>query len=103
MRYSTAGAPQRAATRGQLRKLSARGLPLALTLLLAACGGNGGGESAPAAQGSMSGTSRLVAGAGPAAQTVLTPVAASASSAERPDLSGMAAIDHNDATRWSSG
>ncbi|HEX8613834.1 MAG TPA: di-heme oxidoredictase family protein [Telluria sp.] len=101
MRYSTSGSRSLGATRGQLSKLSAQGLPLALTLLLAACGGNGGGESAPAGQGSMSGTSRLVAAA--AAETALTPVGASASSAERPDLGGASAIDHNDKTRWGSG
>ncbi|NHZ44174.1 c-type cytochrome [Massilia sp. CCM 8693] len=103
MRYSTSGARRLGASRGQLRKLSVQGLPLALTLLLAACGGNGNGngEAPPTGQGSMSGTSRMVAQA--AAETALTPVTASASSAERPDLGGAAATDHDDKTRWSSG
>lgn len=101
MRYSTSGSRRPGATRGPLRKLSVQGLPLALTLLLAACGGNGGGESAPVGQGGMSGTSRMAAGA--AAETALTPVGASASSAERGDLGGASAIDHNDKTRWGSG
>ncbi|NHZ66342.1 di-heme oxidoredictase family protein [Massilia genomosp. 1] len=101
MRYSPSGARRSGVAQRPLRKLS-HALPLALTMLLAACGGNGngGGEPAPVGQGGMSGTSRLVAAA---AETVLTPVGASASSAERADLGGAGAIDHNDKTRWGSG
>ncbi|WP_321166316.1 discoidin domain-containing protein [Janthinobacterium sp. Ant5-2-1] len=76
---------------------SRRRLPLAVALLLAACGGGGGGGDNPAtpamAQHLLAQTS---------AETALTPVAATASSAERGDLSAGAAIDRNDGTRWGS-
>lgn len=100
MRYSTSGARRAGAARAPWRRLSAQGIPLALSLLLAACGGNGndGAEPGPTGQGGMSGSSRMVA-----AETALTPVNVSASSSERGDLGGAAAIDHNDKTRWGSG
>lgn len=78
-----------------------QGLPLALCILLAACGG--GSDPAPGAHQKIMG-SRMVQGASaPALETALTPVAATASSSERGDLDAAAAIDHNAATRWSSG
>ncbi|MEM4990146.1 di-heme oxidoredictase family protein [Collimonas sp. H4R21] len=84
-----------------LRHLSTQVLPLALALLLAACGG--GGSDDPAAQDAAAKSSKALAAASAAAETVLTPVSASASSAERGDLSAAAAIDHNESTRWGSG
>lgn len=77
---------------------SRRRLPLALALLLAACGGGGGGGDNPA---TPSTAQRLLAQT--SAETALTPVAATANSAERGDLSASAAIDRNDSTRWGSG
>ena len=67
---------------------------LPLVLALAACGG--GGDAASTAP-------TLQLGALVASETVLTPVGATASSAERGDLSAAAAIDRNDGTRWGSG
>ena len=67
---------------------------LPLVLALAACGG--GGDAASTAP-------TLQLGAQVASETVLTPVGATASSAERGDLSAAAAIDRNDGTRWGSG
>ena len=69
---------------------------LPLVLALAACGG--GGDAAPTA--ATAPTAQL--GAQVASETVLTPVGATASSAERGDLSAAAAIDRNDGTRWGS-
>ena len=69
---------------------------LPLVLALAACGGGGGDGAATTAP-----TAQL--GAQVASETVLTPVGAAASSAERGDLSAAAAIDRNDGTRWGSG
>lgn len=79
-------------------RAATRALPLALTLLLAACGG-GNGESPLATMQSAS-LSLFNAVAGP--ETALTPVRAYASSAERGDLDAPAAIDHNTNTRWGS-
>jgi CxxC motif-containing protein (DUF1111 family) len=73
--------------------------PLTLSLLLAACGGSGTGDTASNAKVAMGG--RAMAAAVP--ETALTPVSASATSSERGDLSAAAAIDHNMGTRWSSG
>lgn len=76
---------------------SLRAVPLLpLVLALAACGG-GGSETTTAALP----TAQL--GAVVSSETVLTPVGATASSAERGDLSAAAAIDRNDSTRWGSG
>ncbi|WP_426076110.1 di-heme oxidoredictase family protein [Janthinobacterium sp. PSPC3-1] len=76
---------------------SLRAVPLlSLVLALAACGG-GGSETTTAALP----TAQL--GAVVSSETVLTPVGATASSAERGDLSAAAAIDRNDSTRWGSG
>lgn len=66
---------------------------LPLVLALAACGGGDAASTAPTLQ----------LGAQVASETVLTPVGATASSAERGDLSAAAAIDRNDGTRWGSG
>ncbi|MFS2134354.1 di-heme oxidoredictase family protein [Duganella sp. Dugasp56] len=85
----------------QLRKLPIQGLPLALTLLLAACGG-GSADSTANAPRTLS-AMKVQGGAVASAETALTPVSAIASSSERGDLSGAAAIDHNEGTRWSSG
>ena len=77
-------------------RFSRPGLPLALSLALAlsACGGGGDHAAAPAA------AQRLLADS--VSEAALTPVAATASSAERGDLSAGAAIDGNDGTRWGS-
>ncbi|MES2105701.1 MAG: di-heme oxidoredictase family protein [Pseudomonadota bacterium] len=91
---------QRRSNLEQLHNLSTQGLALALTLLLAACGG-GNGE--PASQDAEARTFKSLAAVSGTAEVVLTPVSASASSAERGDLSAAAAIDHNEGTRWGSG
>lgn len=76
-----------------------QGLPLALAALLAACGGGD-----PAGDSSVPGAGlRTLAGATQVSETVLTPVTATASSAERGNLGAGAAIDGNEGTRWSSG
>jgi CxxC motif-containing protein (DUF1111 family) len=87
-----------------LRGWPARGLPLALAMVLAACGGGSGQDTAENAPRTLS-AMKVQGGALGAAEpeTALTPVIASASSAERGDLSAAATIDHNATTRWSSG
>jgi hypothetical protein len=82
-------------------RITNQGLPLALAMLLAACGGNSSEPAAPAAK-----TAGLLKAGGPsiaAVETALTPSSASATSSERGDLSAAAAIDHKQDTRWSSG
>ena len=72
-----------------------RAVPLLpLVLALSACGGGSEQTATPP-------TAQLSAQV--SSETVLTPVGASASSAERGDLSAAAAIDRNDGTRWGSG
>jgi CxxC motif-containing protein (DUF1111 family) len=73
------------------------GLPFALALLLAACGG--GKQETPIVQG---GTNKVLATTEVVSDTPLTPATAIASSVERGDLSAAAAIDHDTSTRWSS-
>ncbi|GGC57651.1 di-heme oxidoredictase family protein [Undibacterium terreum] len=85
----------------QLQNLSTQGLPLALALLLAGCGGGSDESTAPDARGPVS--AKVLAAAMASAETALTPISASASSSERGDLSAAAAIDHNEGTRWGSG
>ncbi len=83
---------------------STLGLPCALALLLAGCGGGSDTattSAAPAAAG-MSMSKALATTAGEGTEIALTPVNATASGAERGDLSAAAAIDHNMGTRWSS-
>ncbi|QGZ42857.1 c-type cytochrome [Pseudoduganella flava] len=72
----------------------------ALAASLAGCGG--GSDSATPQANRQGGALKLLAASGTSAETALTPVAASASSSERGDLSAAAAIDHNDKTRWGS-
>lgn len=84
---------------GRIYKRSRLGLPLLLSLLLAACGGSD--SSAPTPSLNQVGN-QVLAGTVAAQETVLTPVSASASSSERGDLSATAAIDNNPSTRWGS-
>jgi CxxC motif-containing protein (DUF1111 family) len=87
-------------TLSPLHSWSIQGLPLALTLLLAACGGSSNSDTAaPNGKVAMGGAQRMAA----APEVVLTPVNATSTSNERGDLGPTAAIDHNDATRWASG
>lgn len=79
--------------------LTTRCLPLGMALALAACGGGSGGTPATA-EGRIATASAFKMGG---VETALTPVAATASSSERGDLSAAAAIDHDATTRWSSG
>ena len=85
-------------------RLTTTGLPLALSLVLAACGG-GSDTDAPAASQRMPSAMKL-AGATASGSTepevALTPVAATSSGSERGDLSAAAAIDHDPGTRWGS-
>jgi CxxC motif-containing protein (DUF1111 family) len=78
------------------RKLPRQGVPLALAVLLAACGGGSGDGQNPDGM-------RLRGVAKASAEIALTPVSATASSSERADLSPAAAIDHDLSTRWGSG
>lgn len=78
-------------------------VPLALAALLTACGGNGDGESqVTSMQSSSLSVLKAVAGVFGEPETALTPARAYASSAERGDLDGPAAIDGNRNTRWGS-
>lgn len=76
-----------------------QGLPLALAALLAACGGGDPAKDS----GAPGATLKTLGGATQVSETVLTPVAATSSSAERDDLGASAVIDGNENTRWSSG
>lgn len=87
---------RRTSDSGQRRRLSTQALPLALTLLLAACGGDS--ANAPPPQSAP----RILGTAGATVEVALTPVGASASSVENGNLSAAAAIDRNDGTRWAS-
>jgi CxxC motif-containing protein (DUF1111 family) len=78
------------------------GLPLGLSLILAACGGGGDADSAQPAKAMGA---RMLASVGLSAspEVALTPVGAVTTASERGDLSAAAAIDGNDQTRWGSG
>ncbi|WP_394778810.1 di-heme oxidoredictase family protein [Undibacterium sp.] len=82
----------------QLHNLSKKGIPIALALLLAACGG-----SSDTSEPNQTARSLKSLAAGANVEVVLTPVSASSTSSERGDLSAAAAIDHNEGTRWGSG
>jgi CxxC motif-containing protein (DUF1111 family) len=80
------------------------GLPLGLSLILAACGGGGGDAETAQPKAQAMGArmfSSLALGASP--EVALTPVGAAATSSERGDLSAAAAVDGNEQTRWGSG
>ncbi|MFS2002458.1 di-heme oxidoredictase family protein [Duganella sp. CT11-25] len=80
------------------------GLPLSLSLILAACGGGGSDADSANAKVAMGGRSlAAVSLAAATPEVALTPVAVTATSAERGDLSATAAIDGNEQTRWGSG
>jgi len=85
-------------------RLTTTGLPLALSLILAACGG--GSETATPAAGQRLASAMKLGGAVASGSTepevALTPVAATSSGSERGDLSAAAAIDHDPGTRWGS-
>lgn len=80
-------------------RLRITGLPLALSLALAACGGSS--DSTPTDSGRTASAMRM-GGAAAEPEVVLTPVGATSSGSERGDLSAAAAIDHNSNTRWGS-
>lgn len=92
--------PDRQRSMETFHRLSAAGLPLALSLLLAACGG--GSDNTPAEQRTASAMKRMGGASLSEPEVALTPVAATSSGSERGDLSAAAAIDHNQATRWGS-
>lgn len=92
---------RRRMTSDRLQKLSNYGLPLALTLLLAACGGSSSDSAALTKQGGTALRGMAMAAASP--EVELAPVNAVVTSAERGDLGAAAAIDHSASTRWSSG
>jgi CxxC motif-containing protein (DUF1111 family) len=88
------------------RRIRMPGAPLAsillLPLLLTGCGGGTAESPVAVMQNASASLFRTVAGVFASTETALTPVRAQASSAERPDLDGPAAIDHDNATRWGS-
>ncbi|MBI3349792.1 MAG: discoidin domain-containing protein, partial [Burkholderiales bacterium] len=88
-----------------LRQLSTHGVPLAVSLLVAACGGGSVVDAAqPTAQAGGAGAmAQALAAVAGDTEAALTPVAATASASERGDLSAAKAIDHDDGSRWSSG
>lgn len=91
-------------------RLHSIGHACALALLVGGCGGGqGGGATGAAGTGAVSAAvedagSRVHAmSATDELGIALTPVTATATASERGDLSPLAAIDHDDGTRWSSG
>jgi len=76
-----------------------RALLLAIALALSGCGADNAGQPEQATQSGA----RLLASSTASTEMALTPVAATASASERGDLGPQAAIDHDGATRWSSG
>ncbi|MEV4778174.1 discoidin domain-containing protein [Burkholderia sp. LMU1-1-1.1] len=95
--------PYRRRSVEKLLRLSKAGLPLALSLSLAACGGGDNSTATAPSGGAMKLLGTFSSGRMAAEPEVaLTPVEAKASGSERGDLSATAAIDHNPNTRWSS-
>ncbi|WP_373987024.1 di-heme oxidoredictase family protein [Duganella sp. BuS-21] len=92
--------PYRQRSLETFHRLKTTGLPLALSLALAACGG--GSDSAPDAANRTASAMRMGATTAAEPEVALTPVAATSSGAERGDLSAAAAIDRNQSTRWGS-
>jgi hypothetical protein len=84
------------------RRIRMPGAPLAsillLPLLLTGCGGGTAESPVAVMQNASASLFRTVAGVFASTETALTPVKAQASSAERPDLDGPAAIDHDNAS-----
>jgi len=77
------------------------GLPLALMMLLAGCGGNGEGESPTSSMQSASKSLfRAFSAADEQPEAPLTPIKATATSRERADLDAQYAIDGDRNTRW---
>jgi CxxC motif-containing protein (DUF1111 family) len=105
MRYPTIRRLRRQGNSERLRNLALNTAPIALALILAACGGDSGKPTAAPAgeQAAVAGQTRLLAEVTAVTEAALTPVSASTSSTERDDLSAAAAIDHNENTRWGSG
>ncbi|MRW91855.1 c-type cytochrome [Duganella sp. FT80W] len=90
--------PYRQRSLETFQRFTTTGLPLAISLTLAACGGGSDGTQDTASAG----PARMMSALAASPEAVLTPVAATASGAERGDLSAAAAIDHDLTTRWSS-
>ncbi|RNF31655.1 thiol oxidoreductase [Massilia aurea] len=79
------------------------GLPLALMMLLAGCGGGGDGDSPMSSMQSASKSLfRAFSGAAEQPEAPLTPIKATATSRERGDLDAQYAIDGDRNTRWGS-
>jgi CxxC motif-containing protein (DUF1111 family) len=87
-------------SRARLARQGLQAAPLALAMLLAACGGNGGDADTP---GNATASTMSRSAARVAAESPLTPVKVSASNSERGDLGPQAAVDGDPGTRWSSG
>lgn len=89
--------------RGQFAgRLRMPGLPLALTLLLAACGGGNGESPISTMQSVSKSLSRTFSSAAAEPESPLTPIKATATSSERGDLDAKFAIDGDRSTRWGS-
>jgi len=78
------------------------GLPLALTLLLAACGGGNGESPISQMESASKSLFRSFSSTAEQPEAPLTPIKATASSAERGDLDARNAIDNDRTTRWGS-
>ena len=89
--------------RGQFAgRLRMPGLPLALTMLLAACGGGNGESPVAQMEGASNSLSRSFSAMAEGLEMPLTPTGATATSRERGDLDAKFAIDGDRATRWGS-
>lgn len=84
----------------RIAKITKTGLPLALSLALAACGGGDNAQDAQNRTASLKMMGGTTAAGEP--EVALTPVEATSSGSERGDLSAAAAIDHKQDTRWGS-